>query len=101
MTKTTSRHLLNILAEVPDFRNNRGKRHPPSAILGLAVIVMMCGYRSYTAIAEWDALIIPISQKHSVLHGRKHPLPQHSIMFSKTLMPPLWKIPALNGQSSS
>ena len=26
MTKTTSRHLLDILAEVPNFRNNRGKR---------------------------------------------------------------------------
>ena len=44
MTKTTSRHLLDILAETPDFRNNRGKRHPLSAILGLAVIAMMCGY---------------------------------------------------------
>lgn len=53
MTKTTSRHLLDILAEVPDFRNNRGKRHPLSAILGLAVIAMMCGCRSYTAIAQW------------------------------------------------
>ena len=53
MTKITSRHLLDILAEVPDSRNNRGKRHPLSAILGLAVIAMMCGYRSYAAIAEW------------------------------------------------
>ena len=53
MTKTTSRHLLDILAEVPDSRNNRGKRHPLSAILGLAVIAMMCGNRrSYAAIAE-------------------------------------------------
>ena len=53
MTKTTSRHLLDILAEVPDFRNSRGKRHPISAILGLAVIAMMCGCRSDAAIAEW------------------------------------------------
>ena len=53
MTKTTSRHLLDILADVPDSRNNRGKRHPLSAILGLAVIAMMCGCRSYAAIAEW------------------------------------------------
>ena len=53
MTKTTSRHFLDILAKVPDFRNNRGKRHPLSAILGLAVIAMMCGCRSYAAIAEW------------------------------------------------
>ena len=53
MTKTTSRHLLNILAEVPDFRNKRGKRHPLSAILALAIIAMMAGCRSYTAIAEY------------------------------------------------
>jgi len=54
MTKTTSRHLLDILAEVPDSRNNRGKRHSLSAILGLAVIAMMAGSRSYAAIAEWE-----------------------------------------------
>ena len=45
----TSRHLLNILAEVPDFRNKRGKRHPLSAILALA----NHDCRSYTAIAEY------------------------------------------------
>ena len=57
MTKTTSRHLLDILAEVPDSRNNRGKRHPLSAILGLAIIAMMCGNRrSYAALPSGDAL---------------------------------------------
>ena len=53
MTQTTSRHLLDILAEVPDLRNKRGKRHPLSALFGLAVIAMMCGCRSYAAIAHW------------------------------------------------
>ncbi len=33
MTKTKSRHGLDILAEVPDLRKPRGKRHPLSAIL--------------------------------------------------------------------
>lgn len=48
-----SRALIEILAEIPDFRKEKGKRHPLSAILALAVAAIMCGYRSYGAIAEW------------------------------------------------
>ena len=54
-----SRHGLDMLAEVPDLRNPRGKRHPLSAILGLAVVAMLCGYRSYSAIAEWGRAYPP------------------------------------------
>ena len=53
MTRKPSRHLLDMLAEVPDPRKEKGKRHPLKAILGLAVIAMMSGYRSYAAIAEY------------------------------------------------
>ena len=42
-----------MLSEVPDFRKPRGKRHPLPAVLGLSVIALMCGYRSYSAIAEY------------------------------------------------
>lgn len=53
MTRKPSRHLLDMLAEVPDPRKKKGKRHPLKAILALAIIAMMSGYRSYAAIAEY------------------------------------------------
>ena len=49
----TCRSLGDVLAEVPDPRKPRGKRHPLAPILALAVVATLCGYKSYAAIAEW------------------------------------------------
>ena len=53
MTRKPSRHLLDMLASLPDPRKEKGKRHPLKAILALAIIAIMSGYRSYAAIAEY------------------------------------------------
>lgn len=45
--------LIEVLVEVPDFRMAQGKRYSLVAILALACAAMLCGYRSYGALAEW------------------------------------------------
>jgi hypothetical protein len=65
------RPLIEVLAEVPDFRKSRGKRHPLAAILALACAAMLCGYKSYGAIAEWGYLYGgELARKLGFKHGK-------------------------------
>ena len=45
--------LIEVFAAIPDFRQPRGKRYPLTAIFALACCAMLCGSRSYSAMAEW------------------------------------------------
>ena len=45
-----------MLAEVPDPRKQKGRRHPLLSILALTVVGLLCGQRSYTQIAKWARL---------------------------------------------
>src|SRR5919197_4017704 len=47
------RPLIEVLAAIPAFRKPRGTRHPLTAIFALACCAMLCGYRSYNAMAAW------------------------------------------------
>ena len=53
MSDLSCRPLLDVLAEVPDFRSPLGKRYSLRAIPALACAATLCGYKSYGAMAQW------------------------------------------------
>lgn len=47
------RPLIEVLAEVPDHRQARGKRYSLASILALTVVAVLCGARRYGDVAQW------------------------------------------------
>lgn len=47
---------------MPDPRNKKGQRHPLVSMLALTVVGLLCGQRSYTAIAKWARLHTDLRQ---------------------------------------
>ena len=54
-----SRYLLGLLAQVPDPRKRRGRRHPLAGLLGVGIAAVIAGSRSFAAIGQWAADAVP------------------------------------------
>jgi predicted transposase YbfD/YdcC len=50
-----SRYLLDLLAQVPDPRGKRGRRHPLAGLLAVGVAAVIAGSKSFAAIGQWAA----------------------------------------------
>jgi predicted transposase YbfD/YdcC len=50
-----SEYLLDLLAQVPDPRKRRGRRHPLAGLLAVGIAAVIAGSRSFAAIGQWAA----------------------------------------------
>src|ERR1700761_4025511 len=55
MTAARSQYLLDLLAQVPDPRRKRGRRHALAGLLAVGIAAVIAGARSFAAIGEWAA----------------------------------------------
>jgi predicted transposase YbfD/YdcC len=50
-----SQYLLDLLAQIPDLRKKRGRRHPLAGLLAVGIAAVIAGSRSFAAIGQWAA----------------------------------------------
>jgi len=50
-----TRYLLDLLAQVPDPRKRRGRRHSLAGLLAVGIAAVIAGSRSFAAIGQWAA----------------------------------------------
>ncbi len=50
-----SRYLLDLLAQVPDPRKRRGRRHSLAGLLAVGIAAVIAGSRSFAAVGQWAA----------------------------------------------
>ena len=55
MPAARSQYLLDLLAQVPDPRKRRGRRHPLAGLLAVGIAAVIAGSRSFAAIGQWAA----------------------------------------------
>jgi hypothetical protein len=72
LTSHQCHSLLADLAQLPDPRRRRGRRHALAGVLGVAACAVLAGARSLAAIGEWAAdAPAPVL---AALGVRRHPL---------------------------
>lgn len=47
------KRLVEVIAEIKDKRKARGKRYELTTVLTMIVVAIMCGCKSYSAVAQW------------------------------------------------
>jgi predicted transposase YbfD/YdcC len=55
MSAARGQYLLELLAQVPDPRKRRGRRHPLAGLLAVGIAAVTAGSRSFAAIGQWAA----------------------------------------------
>jgi DDE_Tnp_1-associated len=50
-----SQYLLDLLAQVPDPRKRRGRRHPLAGLLAVGIAAVVAGSKSFAAVGQWAA----------------------------------------------
>jgi hypothetical protein len=55
MPTARCQHLLDLLAQVPDPRKKRGRRHALAGLLAVGVAAVIAGSRSLAAVGQWAA----------------------------------------------
>ena len=53
MAAARCQHLLGLLAQVPDPRKKRGRRHALAGLLAVGIAAVIAGSRSFAAIGQW------------------------------------------------
>jgi predicted transposase YbfD/YdcC len=55
MPAARSQYLLDLLAQIPDPRKRRGRRHPLAGLLAVGIAAVIAGSKSFAAVGQWAA----------------------------------------------
>src|SRR5205814_3561057 len=82
MADARCQYLLDLLAQVPDPRKRRGRRHPLAGLLATGIAAVVAGSRSFAAIGQWAVNVATIRKRHGIpaCQDRDDPDPDGEVM---------------------